>query len=135
MFLIRTSPRALKERFQSLTGDYRGQIPPRLVWVAEVFLDAQTGESTSISDLLAICGCSRTVLFEAFRRYRNYTPMQFLTDKRMQKARRLLLSGSDQTVTSVAHDCGFRHLGRFAGDYRARFGETPSETTRSRRSR
>lgn len=111
-----------------LTRHYRGQISPRLVQVAEEFMAAKAGSRTSITDLLAICGCSRSVLFEAFSRYRNHTPMQFLTDRRMEKARRLLLSGSSQTVTSVAQDCGFTHLGRFAGAYRARFGESPSET-------
>jgi transcriptional regulator GlxA family with amidase domain len=30
----------------------------------------------------------------------------------------------------VALRCGFRELGRFAADYRAAFGENPSETLR-----
>jgi transcriptional regulator GlxA family with amidase domain len=30
----------------------------------------------------------------------------------------------------VASRCGFRELGRFAADYRAAFGEYPSETLR-----
>jgi len=111
-----------------LSRDYRGQISPRLVRVAEDFLKAQTGAPVSIADLLAICGCSRSVLFEAFSRYRNYTPMQFLMDRRLDRARSLLMADPDQTVTSIAYDCGFRHLGRFAGAYRKRFGETPSET-------
>ena len=96
-------------------------------------MEAQSGAPVSISDLLMICGCSRSVLFEAFNRYRNHTPMQFLMSRRLEGARSLLLSGSDQTVTSIAHDCGFRHLGRFAGAYRERFGETPSETLEKNR--
>jgi transcriptional regulator GlxA family with amidase domain len=35
-----------------------------------------------------------------------------------------------QTITSVAYDCGFGHLGEFAQNYRSRFGESPSETLR-----
>jgi AraC-like DNA-binding protein len=35
------------------------------------------------------------------------------------------------TVTMVAGRWGFVHLGRFAGQYRQLFGETPSETLRT----
>ena len=115
-----------------LARDYRGQIAPRLVRVAEEFMVARSGEPISISDLLAVCGCSRSVLFEAFRRYRSNSPMQFLTDTRMERARRQLMSGSSQSVASTAHNCGFRHLGRFSVAYRKRFGESPSETVKKR---
>ena len=37
------------------------------------------------------------------------------------------------TVSEVAYRWGFTHLGRFAGAYRERFGETPSQTLRSTR--
>jgi len=33
-------------------------------------------------------------------------------------------------VTRVATDFGFAHLSRFAGHYRAAFGESPSTTVR-----
>jgi AraC-like DNA-binding protein len=36
-------------------------------------------------------------------------------------------------VTAVALRWGFGHLGQFAADYRARFGELPSETLRRAR--
>ena len=35
-----------------------------------------------------------------------------------------------ETVTDAAMRFGFRELGRFAVDYRAAFGESPSETLR-----
>ena len=34
-------------------------------------------------------------------------------------------------MTDVALDIGFEHLGRFAGHYRALFGELPSTTLRT----
>lgn len=46
------------------------------------------------------------------------------------------LTGGDparrHTVAEVAYRWGFAHLGRFAHDYRARYGESPSTTSRRR---
>jgi transcriptional regulator GlxA family with amidase domain len=54
---------------------------------------------------------------------------------RLERAREHLLSaGLSDTVTSIALDCGFVHLGRFPATYRMAFGELPTETlARSRR--
>jgi AraC-like DNA-binding protein len=44
------------------------------------------------------------------------------------------LTGGDRahrpTVAEVAYRWGFTHLGRFAHDYRSRYGELPSTTLR-----
>ncbi|MEV6902279.1 helix-turn-helix domain-containing protein [Amycolatopsis sp. NPDC051372] len=55
-----------------------------------------------------------------------------LRDIRLGRAHRALL-GADRTVAEIASSCGFTHLSRFAQEYRARFGELPSETARRRR--
>lgn len=53
--------------------------------------------------------------------------------RRLAAARkRLLLATPPETVTSIALDCGFDHLGRFALGYRQLFGESPSRTAASR---
>jgi AraC family transcriptional regulator, ethanolamine operon transcriptional activator len=50
---------------------------------------------------------------------------------RLTAARRALQDPSATTsVTDVALQRGFFHLGRFAHDYRELFGESPSETLR-----
>ncbi|MGD9237434.1 MAG: helix-turn-helix transcriptional regulator [Desulfobacterales bacterium] len=92
---------------------------------------AHLKEAISIIDLLRICGCSRSVLFAAFRNARGYTPMEFLSEQRLQSAREKLLTGHlEASVSSIALDCGFIHLGRFSQVYRRRFGERPSDTLR-----
>jgi len=48
---------------------------------------------------------------------------------RLQVARdRLTRPGTGSSVTDIALDCGFVHLGRFSGQYRQAYGELPSET-------
>jgi AraC-like DNA-binding protein len=63
------------------------------------------------------------------------SPHRFLKLRRMTMVRVMLLSGSGpwHSVKAAALTHGFWHLGQFAHDYRAVFGEAPSETlTRAR---
>lgn len=62
--------------------------------------------------------------------------MRTLQNMRLDKARDQLTLGltDHQTVTLVALESGFSHLGRFAKSYADRFGEPPSETLRRTRS-
>ena len=109
----------------------RYQVAPGLVRRAEEYMRAHLKEAISIIDLLRICGCSRSVLFAAFRNARGYTPMEFLTEQRLQSAREKLLTPHLQaSVSSIALDFGFINLGRFSQIYRKRFGERPSDTLR-----
>lgn len=114
-----------------LMGDHRRTVAPALVRKAEEFFEAHAMEPVTISDLVAQCECSRAALFNAFRRFRGYTPMQFLIECRLRSAREALQSPSPtDSVSSIAYACGFVHSGRFTATYRRRFGENPSETLR-----
>lgn len=65
----------------------------------------------------------------AFRQAMGCTPMQFLRDLRLDKARYHLMRRTNRmSVSEVAYDCGYAHLGRFSRDYKARFGQAPRDT-------
>jgi AraC-like DNA-binding protein len=53
----------------------------------------------------------------------------------LERARERLQSAEPtDTVTTIALECGFAHLGRFPTTYRTAFGELPTETlARARR--
>ena len=67
-----------------------------------------------------------------FRRFRNTTPMGYPRAVRLALARTELARGGQgaRSVAAVANALEFAHLGRFARDYKARFGEPPSQTLR-----
>ena len=116
-------------QLEKLKADRHYQVTPGLVRRAEEYIRAHVNEAITISDLLQTCGCSRSVLFSAFRKARGYTPMGFLTEQRLQCAReKLLKSNFENSVISIAFDCGFINLSRFSQYYRKRFGELPSVT-------
>lgn len=124
---------ALSGNYGELLEEKPSTDVPRLVRQAEEFMEAHATEPITISDLVAECGCSRRALFNAFRRYRGYAPLQFLAEARLRSARDALrVAAPTSTVTSIALECGFSHLGRFAEAYRKRFGESPSDTLRRR---
>ena len=114
---------------KKLNNYRRYQVAPELVRRAEEYMRAHLEETVSIIDLLRICVCSRRALFSAFCNARSYTPMEFLTEQRLQRAQnRLLKSDVETSVSSIALECGFTHLGRFSQVYKKRFGELPSDT-------
>ncbi len=96
---------------------------------AEEFMESNIGRPIGMSEVAAECECSRTKLFQAFKRERPWTPLQFLVRRRMERARRRLLAPSDgTTVSMVSLECGYANFSRFAQEYRKLFAESPSTT-------
>ncbi|MFD6289666.1 AraC family transcriptional regulator [Streptomyces sp. NPDC060205] len=88
----------------------------------------------TVGELALLSGVSVRRLQEAFQQYVGMTPLAYLTDVRLIRAHDELRRGTpgEVNVSEVAHRWSFGHLGRFASRYRARFGELPSQTLRSR---
>jgi transcriptional regulator GlxA family with amidase domain len=97
---------------------------------AEHFIEANAGNAIDLEDLAEVAGVSARALQMGFRRFRNTTPMAYLRAVRLEQARTKLAKAkrNGASVASVAHLCGFVHLGRFASDYKDRFNEPPSQT-------
>lgn len=127
--LLTGQPHNYSARFQNVSPE---PAPRAVRWVEE-YIEAHAHEAVTIGDLTRIAGCSARSLYRAFRRHRGYAPMAFLRRVRLDRARSAFLAaGDDATVTQIALDFGFNHFGRFSGEYRRRFGETPSQTLRNR---
>lgn len=85
--------------------------------------------TTSVARLCRAAGVTPRTLARAFREVRATTPLRYLHGLRLAEARTALKSAdAATTVTEVATRFGFRELGRFAAEYRAAFGEAPSQT-------
>ncbi len=83
-----------------------------------------------IPDICATLAISPRTLVRAVRAIHGTTPSRHRHALALSAARRALLDGETTSVREAALRCGFRELGRFAADYRAAFGENPSETLR-----
>lgn len=108
---------------------------PRSVKRAEDYIETHLSEPITIDDLALAAGTSARSLFEAFRRFRQIAPMQYVRSQRLQAVRNALMSGDPNIqIHGLAAQWGFAHPGRFAMEYGKQFGELPSETLRRMRS-
>lgn len=115
-----------------LQPEGRSLFAPKIIHRAEEYIRSHFRERITISDVIKVCQCSRKELFSSFRLSRDYTPMEFVLEQRLQAARRELLKSrtAPRAISEIAYACGFSHLGRFSKQYRRRFGELPSGTAR-----
>ena len=111
----------------------RGAVLPRHVRKVEEYLQAHAHENVCADQLAQLAGVSLRSLYAGFKDFCGVSPMQYLRDLRLDRARADLLNLPDvPSVASVALRWGFGHLGRFSADYKERFGESPSESLRRR---
>lgn len=105
----------------------------RLVKKAEEYVIARLDQSIHMETLCREVGASPRALEYAFHAVYGMGAMRYLRTIRLNEARRALsqpCESAPATVTSIAMDWGFWHLGEFAAAYRRLFGEAPSETLR-----
>lgn len=130
MLLLAGQPHHSQERTPS------SLLLPRTVRRAEAFITEHACDPLTLSDIAEAAGVPVRTLLHSFRRFRDVSPMQLVREARIERSREMLLSASESArVADIALICGFVNLGRFAGAYREKFGEMPSDTLRAVRQR
>jgi AraC-like DNA-binding protein len=94
------------------------------------FIRQHLASDITLADIAGAAYCSTRTLARAFKQSGEAAPMQYVHKLRLQAIRGDLLKQSAQrkTVAEIAFEWGYRHLGEFNRQYRAAFGETPTET-------
>jgi AraC-like DNA-binding protein len=93
---------------------------------ALAFLRANIEERPSVATIARIAGCSARNLQLAFTRDVGHSPLEVHRQMKLEEAHRRLSEGNIN-VKSVVQALGFSNAGRFAQEFRERFGLTPSE--------
>ncbi len=104
------------------------RVAPRDVRRAMEFIRAHAAEPITLGDLVRASGVAGRTLLKHFRDLHGVSPMRYVRNHRLHCAREQLLGPDPGTVSEIALRWGFAHLGRFAIEYRKRFGESPSAT-------
>ncbi|MFW2373848.1 MAG: helix-turn-helix domain-containing protein [Gammaproteobacteria bacterium] len=93
-------------------------------------MEASPDNPLKMLDLCDELNCKLRTLQHAFSSYFDIAPGTYHRKIRMNEARRTLLRAEPDTttVTNIANQHGFWHLGRFALDYKQLFDESPSQS-------
>jgi AraC-like DNA-binding protein len=104
--------------------------PPPCVRRAEAFIEQHLRDELTLDQIVAASRVGARTLFYGFRKTHGIGPWAWARARRLEGARQALQSAAARSlsVTDVALDWGFAHLGRFSAAYRLQFGEAPSET-------
>lgn len=99
----------------------------------EAYIRDHLDTRVTMLDLCQLTGMRSRSLINAFGAITGLAPSEYVKRLRLTGAHKaLLLAEKTRTrITDIATDWGFWHLGHFNNDYRAMFGETPSQTLRS----
>ncbi|WP_291865581.1 AraC family transcriptional regulator [Bradyrhizobium sp.] len=107
---------------------------PAVLKRARDSLEAHAAEPLDLERLAQISGIGVRSLQLGFKRHFGVSISGVLLDIRLKHLKaRLLNAGAGERITDIAFDLGFTHLSRMASFYRAKFGESPSETLRKSR--
>jgi len=101
---------------------------------AKDFIHAHPERAVTLSEIADhACVCPRT-LEAMFKRHGEVSPLAYARRHRLRAVHEALRTaqreGRVTSITDVALAHGFLHMGRFAAQYRAQFGCSPSETLR-----
>jgi AraC-like DNA-binding protein len=100
------------------------------VRACETYMHEHVDATLTLLDLSEVSGMRSRSLINAFEAITGFSPMDYLKRLRLSGVRRALQQANKQRtrIIDVATDWGFWHMGHFTADYRAMFGETPSQT-------
>lgn len=104
---------------------------PKHIQRAIDYMRANLHKSLTIIDIAEAVGISDRYLQLGFRRFHDTAPALFLRRIRLEAVHaELSCSENRLPIHEVALKWGFTHMGRFAAQYRAVFGVSPSKTVK-----
>jgi AraC-like DNA-binding protein len=102
---------------------------PYYVRRAERYILENLAVDIELDGVVAASGVSARTLFRGFRMVHGKGPIGWARDRRLERARSDLLAATEKLrICDIALRWGFTHLGHFCAAYRARYGQTPSQS-------
>ncbi len=96
----------------------------RRLWRARLLIDSSFDRPLNLDAISSEACFSRYHFIRLFKRVFKKTPHQYLTERRIERAKELLAS-SRLSVTDVCFEVGFQSLGSFSALFHKRVGLPP----------
>lgn len=90
------------------------------------YMKENYGEKISIDMLLKIANMSKSNYIASFKTLSRYTPIEYLTEIRVEKAKEMLFN-TQKTVSTIAQDCGFFDSSHFTSTFKKKTGQSPKQ--------
>lgn len=131
--LMATLLRSDFHNYQHLVGGVSHGSLPKIMKDAMRYIRQNLKEDFQAGDIAEAVGTSPRSIQTGFKKYLRMSPMHYVRAMRLAEIRRELLDSkrSDlHSLTALAQEYGFNHLGRFSAYYRQAYDENPSQTIR-----
>ena len=95
------------------------------------YVESHLDRRITLADLAAIAGVGEHRLLAGFRQHFGTTPAQFVLDRRIERASRMLVQ-PHYGIADIALATGFSNHSHFSAAFRRRTGQTPQQFRRAR---
>src|SRR5699024_3437744 len=92
----------------------------------KAYFDHHYDEPIHIHDLVKSSGLNITTFYHEFKRYTGYAPLQYITHKRIEKAKYLLLT-SAASIADIASEFGYQDMYYFSRIFKQTVGISPKK--------
>lgn len=96
------------------------------------FIESRVDAHLTLEKLAGVAHCSLSHFARAFKKTTGKTPHQYLMERRIDRAKHLLMAG-DLPLAQVAYDCGFASQSHLTDVFRRLTGVTPARFRRAAR--
>lgn len=107
------------------TSQHQGEKHPA-IHIVRHWIGQHYGEEVTLGQLASQAGVTSEHLIRLFRKFEHRTPMQYLWQFRMERAKELLIH-TGLAVTEISERCGFKTSHHFAAMMKRQTGQTPTQ--------
>ena len=90
------------------------------------YIDDNFDRKITAKEICNYASCSKSTLFSNFKKSYGVAVNEYINEKRLGKARLLLREGNE-SIATIALDCGFSDQSYFSKVFSAKYGITPTE--------
>lgn len=125
-YLLALSTKKTLRRLRKNASPQKMDYAPANLKNAVLYIKQHMSEKILLGELCAHCGISKSQLTRYFKASFGKTPMQYVTELKLSKAKDMLFKSGGMSVKAVCDELGFDDQHYFSRLFTKVYGETPS---------